>query len=388
MPTIREHGRVLNGVGGVLSDKSADYEEVAEPLRNFAPALESLLRELLVSQEIQFHYIRSRVKTKVSTARKLANPAKSYTGIADLTDMLGVRIVTYFPDDVDRVAKVIRDEFAIDEENSTDKRALLDSDRFGYLSLHYIARLGGGRSQLAEYARFSKVTFEIQIRSILQHAWAEIEHDLGYKSSNAIPVQIRRRFSRVAGLLEVADNEFQEIRKYLDRHQRRLEVAGSRQWKGVALDQDSVHVFIRREAVSRALDRRIAKSLKMSLAHSDRNYAEVRQEELVNAGFDNLLDVKKEIERDSELIAKFSHSWISNEKTGPLWPKGSSLAGAEWQFDEGEEDSDDEFDVLPSGVGLFYLWLYKCGKGEVASPPYHEKTIGELQMTYKAIVAV
>ena len=59
---------------------------------------------------------------------------------------------------------------------------------------------------------------------MLQHAWAEIEHDLGYKSEIAIPKDIRRSFSRLAGLLEVADKEFQEIRDFLTEYQKRVEV--------------------------------------------------------------------------------------------------------------------------------------------------------------------
>ncbi|MET7633876.1 hypothetical protein ABZU88_14435 [Streptomyces sp. NPDC005245] len=377
-----------------MSSKGGDYEEVIEPLRDFAPALESLLRELIISRQIQFHYIRSRVKTKGSTVRKLANPTKNYTGISDLTDMLGVRIVTYFPDDVDRVAKMIRDEFSIDEENSTDKRALLDPDRFGYLSLHYVASLGKNRVALAEYARFADFTFEVQVRSILQHAWAEIEHDLGYKASNAIPVEVRRRFSRIAGLLEVADNEFQEIRNYLTKHQQRVEAADRRQWKGVAIDQDSVFAFMRREVVARTLDRRLAKSVGMSLTRPTRQYAGSRQAELKKAGLQSLAEVKQEIERDSDQIVKFAHSWISDPGTPGLWPRDADVDLFDWQpGGEGDSDepgdtdeldeSDDDFTVLPSGIGLFYLWLYKCAKGDVGEQPYHDVTMEYLKRKYE-----
>src|SRR5438309_774277 len=52
---------------------------------------------------------------------------------------------------------------------------------------------------------------EIQVRTILQHSWAEIEHDIQYKSVSVIPAEIRRRFMSLAGMLEIADREFQAI---------------------------------------------------------------------------------------------------------------------------------------------------------------------------------
>ncbi|TMR94372.1 GTP pyrophosphokinase [Nonomuraea basaltis] len=104
-----------------------------------------------------------------------------------------------------------------------DKRKALDPDRFGYLSLHYVASLDTRRAELAEYKRFANNGFEIQIRSILQHAWAEIEHDLGYKSRLGVPSTTRRRFSRLAGLLELADAEFVSIRDELRLYEKRVE---------------------------------------------------------------------------------------------------------------------------------------------------------------------
>jgi putative GTP pyrophosphokinase len=81
------------------------------------------------------------------------------------------------------VAELIEREFVIDRDNTVDKRKQLDPDRFGYLSLHHIVQLGPTRSQLVEYSSFGGIKAEIQTRSILQHSWAEVEHDLGYKSS-------------------------------------------------------------------------------------------------------------------------------------------------------------------------------------------------------------
>jgi putative GTP pyrophosphokinase len=175
-----------------------------------------------------------------------------------VTDFLGLRIITHYVDEVDAVAGMIEAEFAIDVENSVDRRDTMDPDRFGYLSLHYVATLSKARSNLTEYKRFENAQFEIQIRSILQHAWAEIEHDLGYKAQFEVPRSVRRRFSRLAGLLEVGDEEFVHIRDDLGNYAEQLKSLVVRSPDSVPIDQLSIRVFIERARVVREADRQIA----------------------------------------------------------------------------------------------------------------------------------
>src|SRR5260370_40978963 len=87
----------------------------------------------------------------------------------------------------------------------------LITSRLGYLSVHYLIRLQENRTKLPEYKKFAALIAEVQVRTVMQHVWAEIEHDVQYKSSVAIPQTIRRRLMTVAGLLEIADREFQSI---------------------------------------------------------------------------------------------------------------------------------------------------------------------------------
>ena len=90
-------------------------------------------------------------------------------------------------------------------------RTLLQEERFGYQSEHYLVKLSSKRTALPEYEPHLGLVAEVQVRTILQHAWAEIEHDIQYKSSITIPNTIRRRFMALAGVLEIADREFQAI---------------------------------------------------------------------------------------------------------------------------------------------------------------------------------
>ena len=87
--------------------------------------------------------------------------------------------------------------------------ALIKANSFGYLSLHYICSLREGEEYPPEICGRK---FEIQVRTTLQHTWACIEHDMGYKSEFGIPRIAVRQFARIAGLLELADDEFIRVR--------------------------------------------------------------------------------------------------------------------------------------------------------------------------------
>ena len=204
--------------------------------------VERILRELLEAEAISTLSITHRVKTRESALKKLAT--KSLTSIEQMTDVIGLRVITYLRDEVDAVARLVEREFKIDTENSVDKRAALDPDRFGYLSVHYVASLSAARVSLPEYRRFDDVRFELQIRSVLQHAWAEIEHDIGYKSESAVPRSERRAFSRLAGLLELADNEFVRIRDRLAVRQATIVEEVARGDVDVEIDQDAIYALI------------------------------------------------------------------------------------------------------------------------------------------------
>jgi hypothetical protein len=142
---------------------------------------------------------------------------------------------------------MLADEFEV-IERSDKSEILLDEDRFGYQSVHYLVRIGARRCSFAEYARFDGASAEIQVRTILQHAWAEIEHDIQYKSSAAIPTAIHRRFTSLAGLLEMADREFQAIQdedRRLRTSARNLVSEG--QLGGVEITPDSLKTYLDRK---------------------------------------------------------------------------------------------------------------------------------------------
>lgn len=187
-----------------------EYKEQRPDFVELEDVVSGILRDITSQNETMYILaIEHRVKAEASLAGKLELKGDKYSSLADITDILGCRIICFFADDVDNIAKGIENYFDIDWENSVDKRAAIDAESFGYLSLHYICSLPFGKGYPDNICGKK---FEIQIRTTLQHTWAVIDHDLGYKSEFGIPRAVKRGFSQVAGLLEVADEKFVHLR--------------------------------------------------------------------------------------------------------------------------------------------------------------------------------
>ena len=169
------------------------------------------IEEALNQKDIPVCIFEARVKEPKSLAGKLERKGDKYSSIWDITDLVGARVVTYYTHDVDRIATILGILFDIDVENSDDKRTIQTGDSFGYLSLHLICSIP--ESMYSDPARpeINKIKFEIQVRTLLQHMWAATQHNTGYKTDVEIPVEFRRRYSRLAGLLEIADEEYSNL---------------------------------------------------------------------------------------------------------------------------------------------------------------------------------
>lgn len=192
------------------------YRRLRPVYEDFCETAVRLLSDILRPDRAAVHSVVARAKELESFGDKAAKPLESDPGMPkypnpldDITDLAGVRIITYFLDTVSEIDRLISDQFIILEKG--DKSELLRDDEFGYRSVHYLVQLKPNRTCLPEYQRFRSLKLEIQARTILQHAWAEIEHDIQYKSTEVIPREIRRRFKALAGVLELADREFQSI---------------------------------------------------------------------------------------------------------------------------------------------------------------------------------
>lgn len=242
-------------------------EEILAAFEAQRPALERLrvhlhaeLAAALAGRGVEVNFVTSRLKSPESLRKKIARPDKTYRRLWDVTDLVGLRVATYFEDAIEDVARLVEEAYRVDFAHSADKLRFTDHGKFGYRSLHYVcAPPPGGPARFDEACRF-----EIQVRTSLQHAWAEVEHDLGYKADGSVPEVIRRRLSRIASLLELADQEFVSIRHDLGRYQQAVREALHHPERPIPLDAVALAALAQSPEV-RALDEAIARALRRPL---------------------------------------------------------------------------------------------------------------------------
>ena len=240
-----------------MAQLSPHCEELVAQYRKYRPQLQELLQlvydqlwKVFREQGVELNTIEHRVKTEESLIGKLERKGEKYQNLEDITDLVGLRIITFYTDDVDKAAAIIKNLYVVDWDNSVDKRKVHELTSFGYNSLHYICRLKKGP--------LSGIPFEIQMRTALQHVWSSIEHDIGYKGAVKLPPEYRRQFSRLAGMLELADDEFSRLRTTMADYRRQVQaLVKSGKLDDVPLSTDSFRSYLELHPFER-LNQRIA----------------------------------------------------------------------------------------------------------------------------------
>ena len=235
-----------------------EYQEKVPVLDKMKDVVLSSLRKVLSQNGLEVTSVEGRIKTESSLSGKLALKGQKYASLYDITDILGARIVTFYTDDVDRIAAITEKLFDIDWDNSVDKRRLHQLDSFGYNSLHYICRIPKELFYDPAMPMANEIRFELQIRTTLQHAWAAINHDTGYKSGVEIPSRYMRQMNRLAGMLELADDEFSRIRTEINDYRRRVQqLVQSGNLDDIQLDGDTFQSYLQTRPFD-ALNKHIA----------------------------------------------------------------------------------------------------------------------------------
>ncbi len=311
-----------------VEDVLAEFGRRQENLAALCAKTKSLIEASLQDANIPYQSVQSRVKSRKKLREKYLDPEKKYKRLDDITDLAGLRIITYYEDDVDRVVDVIKHEFVLDPKNSVDKRDT-EPDRFGYSAVNLVCRHLDKRTSDVEYKRFAGVNCEIQITSILSHAWSEIEHEW-YDLRDAYPDEIKRRFSRLVALFELADSEFREIREARVQYERSVAVRVEANVPGVSIDVVSLRSFIEQETIVSHIDGELARVMGGKLeVKLDDKWIERRASGLKLMGVTKLRELRDSLEQFKNAIPDYvdrcrrEHAWpVTN---APNLPKGISI---------------------------------------------------------------
>ncbi|QYJ03418.1 DUF429 domain-containing protein [Nocardioides panacisoli] len=197
-----------------------EYAEQQPALREVADGFVDLVTAILDDAGINYLSVGGRAKGVASFAAKAARTDGGrpvyLDPLREITDQIGIRVITYVHSDVQAVVELLDDQVVVLDDRDMG-RETANEGRFGYASRHLLISLDPAREGQPAYEALRGRQAQVQIRTVLQHAWAEFEHDIRYKGT--IPDEhvpdFDRRFTLAAGLLELADREFSTIRDRL-----------------------------------------------------------------------------------------------------------------------------------------------------------------------------
>ncbi|MGH3330538.1 MAG: DUF429 domain-containing protein [Nocardioidaceae bacterium] len=196
------------------------YAAKQPELRDATDRFVALITTLLDDAGINYLSVTGRAKSVASFAakadRSVAGTPLYSDPLEEITDQIGVRVITYLHSDVTAVADLLGDQFAVLDDRDLGQETASEG-RFGYASRHLLVALDASRRTPPPLEALRERRAQVQVRTVLQHAWAEFEHAIRYKGT--IPEEhvpdLDRRFTLAAGLLELADREFSLIRDRL-----------------------------------------------------------------------------------------------------------------------------------------------------------------------------
>lgn len=325
----------------------------------------TIVENLLKAHNVPHLLVTGRTKDKASALQKIEK--KSYRDPAnELTDLSGVRVIAFFESDVRRVAGLIESSFNVDVQRSLNKDNALGDNKVGYRSIHFICDLGKERTVLPEFREFRDIKFECQVRTVLQHAWAELEHDRNYKFAGVLPRELKRRLYLYAGLLEVADKGFDSLAQEIDTYEDSINEKVRKGELGVEIDSFSLQAFMD-EWASRH-------NVHIMVGNAGEQYAEVIQE-LKDHGIYTLTELKGIVPENYAEYMKKHYSRASTVGTVRIWMlindwrKVREHCGEKWVLAE-----PDIFAEYFDGVELQsfikeFCWMVELNKNMYSADP-------------------
>ena len=169
-----------------------EYNRLSEKYKKLEAITVELLEENLKNKDLRPMHITHRIKTAESSIGKLERKPDKYKNLSALNDFLGIRIICYFTDQVDESASIIEKLLDVDTELSSDKRELIAPTTFGYLSLHYICSLPNVRREFSRVAGLLEIADEtfLRIRNSIQEYEAEVREKISTDTADDMPLDL------------------------------------------------------------------------------------------------------------------------------------------------------------------------------------------------------
>ena len=195
---------------------SANYELLKQAEDSFRSLISTLISN---TSEFEKPTVTSRLKDRDGCIEKFSyryqsdlEKEKTHYEIKDhITDLIGVRVVCLYESDIPHIAETVNGHFEVLEVTDKIKKMEETESSFGYKGLHLDIKIDNSRLKLPEWTCYREIQVELQIRTIIQDAWSNLDHKIKYKKS--IPLPLKRRVNVLAALFELADHEFLNIKK-------------------------------------------------------------------------------------------------------------------------------------------------------------------------------
>ena len=209
------------------------YEQTKESLHQVLDVLSREIQRILELEGIHVT-VKARLKSFESYYRKLIGKLdgnRISDGNMKVNDLLGIRVISPFQGDLRNVEQALRrNYYVLEVEHKGRDQSYRE---FGYDSIHLLLRVPE-RILKNLGIESGDYVFEVQVRTILQEAWAEIEHELVYKAElTPLDEPLKRKLASLKATLTLSDNIFQEIRDYQRQMQDTLRLRKARLWDRV-----------------------------------------------------------------------------------------------------------------------------------------------------------
>jgi ppGpp synthetase/RelA/SpoT-type nucleotidyltranferase len=321
-----------------------EYKDQYKLYHEFGEALlEDINQKILKYERLNIQLVTGRLKDPTSLSLKVSSDSK-YQTLSDVTDLVGLRVVTTYEDEIPFIIKQFEEAFKIDEKN-TNSNASKSESEFGYTSFHIVISNAKIESFKSYEDRFKDLKAEIQVRTILQHAWAEISHKIDYKAKEKPDTIYKRKLFRIAALLELADQEFGTVRQEIIKSQKELVPRKVNLISDTPINIDSLQAYVMESDTCNAIDLAIANITDSVLHYNEESISQTNLNQVLNLKIETLKGLDNELNANTENIIEAyksqNRSWIEFRKAFPETHGNASS---------------------PRGISITYLYFHLTGK--------------------------